>query len=145
MEKRNDSPCKWVNDKKKILGILFGNEITPADNWEPRINKMKHTLNKWKGRNLTLKGKAVIVNTFVGAGLSYLGSVLSCPDEWIKQIDKIIWDFYWGGKPDKIKRDTMRGQPNLGGTGVMNTKLTLNSLKVVNFVHYNRWQMEQIV
>ena len=95
---RSDTPCgfNWVSDKLKILGIYFGNEITPEVNWCPNINQIKHAMETWKNRNLTLKGKAII-NTMVGAGLTYLGSVLPCPNDLVKKIDNILWDFYWNG------------------------------------------------
>ena len=64
---RTDNPCNftWCK-KKKILGIVIGNEVTPEDKWGPRINKTKCILDKWSTRNLTLNKKAVIVNTLVG-------------------------------------------------------------------------------
>ena len=33
---------------------------------------------------------------------------------------KVIMYLYWSSKPDKIKRDTVRGPPELGGTGLIN-------------------------
>ena len=136
---RTDKPggYKWVNDKIKILGINFGNQVTEHDNWDPQINKFKRTLNRFKERDLTLRGKAVIVNSYIGAGISYLGSILPCDKETIKTIDNIIFDFYWSGKPDKIKRDTIRGQIDKGGTGLMNTEHKLKSLKIKWLKRYN--------
>ena len=97
---RSDDPCgfDWSKSKINILGIIFGNYVTPEDNWGPRTKKIKCILDRWTKRNLTLIGKAVIVNTLVGSGLNYLGSVISCPREWIMKIDKTIWNFYWDGE-----------------------------------------------
>ena len=61
------------------------------------------TLGRWSKRILTLYGKAVIVNTLVGAGLNYFGSILPVADYWIKTIFDTIWDFYWNGKQTKSK------------------------------------------
>ena len=72
-------------------------------NWEPRINKIKYTLNRWKSRNLNFKGRAIIVNTMVWGGLSYLGTILPCPAELVKQMEKVVWNFFWNGKTVKIK------------------------------------------
>ena len=78
----------------------------------------------------------MIVNTLVGAGLNYLGSVLPCPDDWIKKISDIIWHFYWDGKPELIKRNTITGPTNLDGTGLINVKCKLQSLKLKWLVSY---------
>ena len=100
---RKDKPggLNWENQSLKILGIVFGNEDNSSQNWEPRINKMKGVLNRWKGRNLTMKGKSVIVNSLIGAGLSYFGTTLSCPEEYIQKMQNIILNFYWNDKPHK--------------------------------------------
>lgn len=129
---RQDTPgnFKWTNEKIKILGIYFGNEVRPEDNWAERLNRMKSVLNRWKERSLTLKGKSVVVNSLIGGSLAYCGSVLSCPDDLIKKMNDVIMDFYWSGKPDKIKRDTIRGPSNLGGTGLINIECKLQALKL---------------
>ena len=123
---RRDNPgnFKWTNQKILILGIYFGNEVTPEDNWNERINKITCILCQWKRRFLTMKGKAVVVNSLVGS------SVISCPDYLIKKLDDVIWDFFWSGKPDKMKRDTIRGPANMGGVGLINIGLKLRALKL---------------
>ena len=111
---RKDKPGKfiWTNHMIKILGIYFGNEVKPQDNWTEQINKMKSILNRWKERYLTLKGKAVVINSLIGGSLAYYGSIVPCPNEFIQEMEKAIMNFYWSGKPDKIKRDTIRGPKN---------------------------------
>ena len=128
---RRDNPgnFKWTNQKLNILGIYFGNEVTPEDNWNERINKITCILCQWKRRFLTMKGKAVVVNSLVGSTLAYFGSVISCPD-YIKKLDDVIWDFFWSGKPDKMKKDTIRGPANMGGVGLINIGLNLRALKL---------------
>ena len=66
----------------------------------------------------------------IGAGLSYFGSILPCLNDLIQQIDDIIWGFYWNGKPDKIKRDVIRGKTDREGTGRINIRFKLDSLKL---------------
>ena len=143
---RQDKPClfNWCKDKIKILGITFGNEVTPEDNWSPRINKIQCVLDKWSKRNLTYMGKTVIVNTFVGASINYLGSVIACPAECVKKINTIIWNFFWNGKCEKIKRDTVTGPKQLGGTGLVDIQCKITSLKLNWLARYfrtdNKWK-----
>ena len=135
---RTDRPCDfiWNNDKLKILGIYVGNNVTPADNWEPRVNKIKCVLNRYRQRDLTLSGKSVIVNVMVGSSLNYLGSVISCPEEMVKKIEQAIFSFYWSDKPDKIKRLTITGPRNMGGTGLIDVRVRLRCLKLMWLGNY---------
>ena len=128
---RVDKPCnfQWC-DKLKILGIIFGNDVVPNDNWGPRITKIRSTLDKWSKRNLTYHGKSVIVNILIGPCINYLGSVLTCPEETVKKMNSMIWNFFWDGKIEKIKRATIIGPKDSGGMGLVDINCKLMSLKL---------------
>ena len=81
--------------KLKILGIVVGNNVSPEDNWGSRMNKIHCILEKQSKPKLTYYGKAVIVNTLVGAGINYLGSVVACPTEFEKKIDFCLSSSRW--------------------------------------------------
>ena len=143
---RKDCPGSFKIVKElKILGIIFGTDITPEDNWGPRSNKISSTLDKWSKRHLNLNGKVVIVNNLIGAGINYLGSVLECPNYWIKKMNDLIWTFFWSGKMEKIKRNTIIGPPKLGGMGLLNIESKLMSLKLQWLVRYpsseGKWKL----
>ena len=65
-----------------------------------------------------------------GRCLAYYGSILSCPNDMIKEMDKVVMQFCWSSKPDKIKRETIRGPPELGGTGLINITCKIDALKL---------------
>ena len=75
-----------------------------------------------------MKGKAVVVNSFIGSSLAYYGSVVPCPKYLKDELDRSIFDFYWSSKPNKIRRDTIRGPSELGGTGLINISCKLDAL-----------------
>ena len=104
--------------------------MTPEDNWGPRINRTRCILDLWSKRNLIYYGNAVIVNTLVGAGINYVGSVIACPVEYVKKIDDIIWKFVWNGKRDKIKRNTICCLKDPGGTGLFNIQCKFFCIKL---------------
>ena len=79
---------------------------------------------------MTLKCKSIVINSLVGAGLSYYGPVLHCPDEYINKMERIKWSFFWDGKIYKIKRTTICAPQKRGGVGLVNIKLKLQSLRV---------------
>jgi len=64
-------------------------------NFAEKIRNLEKTLNSWKRRNLTLNGKINIVKTFGLSKLIYNASVLVIPEKYIKEIEKLIFDFIW--------------------------------------------------
>ena len=55
-------------------------------------------------RNLTMSGKIQIIKTFATPKLTYRASVLIHDKQAIKNVNSVIYNFLWNGKPDKIKR-----------------------------------------
>ena len=78
-EKDTPHDIRWNNEKMKKLGITFGNVDISADNWEPKIRKIKTILNIWSNRKLTLHGKVVAVNSLANSGIWYLSNILELP------------------------------------------------------------------
>ncbi|MEW8548721.1 MAG: reverse transcriptase family protein, partial [Candidatus Thiodiazotropha sp.] len=56
---------QWTKTNVKTLGINHGYEIDEAAIWLQKINKMKSCIQVWKSRDLTYKGKVLIVKTFL--------------------------------------------------------------------------------
>ena len=105
---KSDTPFgfRWPRDPIKALGIFFSydEDKTNELNFAEKIRNLEKTLNSWKKRNLTLYGKINIVKTFGLSKLIYNASVLAIPEHFIKETEKLIFDFIWGGKPAKIKK-----------------------------------------
>ena len=108
---------RWPRDPIKALGNFFSydenktNELKFAE----KIRNLEKTLNSWKRRKLTLYGKINIVKTLGLSKLINNASVLVIPEHFIKQIEKIIFDFIWDGKPAKIKKSAIIGEKKQGG------------------------------
>ena len=58
-QNRTDKPLgfKWQTDKIKVLGIHIGNMTLSHTVWDEKIDKFIRTLNLWKMRDLSLKGR----------------------------------------------------------------------------------------
>ena len=97
---------RWPRDPIKALGIFFSYDLHAATelNFIEKIRNLEKTLNSWKRRNLTLLGKINIVKTLGLSKLIYNTSVLVIPEQLIKEINSIIFNFIWDGKPPKIKK-----------------------------------------
>lgn len=96
----------WVQDKFKTLGIWFSRnkqDMTEL-NFIPCIENLKCLLNIWKQRDLSLKGRIIILKALAVPKLIYICSVLFVPKWFIKQVDKLFTDFLWKSKPPKVKK-----------------------------------------
>ena len=70
-------------------------------NFKTKIEKLKDTLNNWRKRHLSIKGKIQVINTLALSPLLYLCSMITVPRR-VYQED-IIQKFIWDNKPNKIK------------------------------------------
>ena len=83
----------------------------------PRLLSLEKYLNMWSSRDLTLYGKINISKSLALSKLTFIGSVLPIPDDFIKSVNRQIVDFIWRQKNPKIKKATMIGEKKEGGGG----------------------------
>ena len=100
-------------------------------NYEAKITKAKSWVNVWSRRDLTLMGKVTIIKSLIFSQFSYLAIPLIKPSySMIKIIDKLTFNFLWGCKTDKIKRDVVKRRVNEGGLGLFDFSDFLTRLKL---------------
>ena len=97
-------------------------------NWNFPVEKPAKRLESWKFRNLSLKGKSMIINTLALSGLWYTGSVVPLPAWAEKKTSQIIFDFLWSGKNEQIKGEVCYLPYELGGLGVVNVAFKCKEL-----------------
>jgi len=121
----------WTSDPIKTLGVYFGHDVKEKLrlNWESRIDKMVQCVEQWKRRKLTLLGRITVVKSLILSKVIYLAQVMECPDEYVKKINKVIFNFIWMGKRDKIKRNSMIMCREEGGLNMTNFRLQDKALK----------------
>ena len=95
---------KFTNKAVRCLGIYVGHDKNECHdrNWTDRINKLMKVFERWKHRHLTLFGKILIVKSLAASLLVHPMSILSTPNEVLKEIEKLIFKFLWDAK-DRIK------------------------------------------
>ena len=71
---------EWFNDfiPDKILGQFFGNVDCTQKNWEAKIEKIKNIVAAWRHRELSFKGRALLI-TLLTSTLWYNVTSLSMP------------------------------------------------------------------
>ena len=101
---------------KKNYGVIFGeNEI--KENYLPKIQKIKQTINKWKKIYFNLFEKVIILKTYIFRILQYTMIFSEIPLVFINEINTLIFNFLWNGR-DKIKRETLYQDFSKGGLNV---------------------------
>jgi hypothetical protein len=100
-----DNIIQWKEGPIKALGVNQGTKKGEVEFWKKKIAKMKQTLNIWKMRNLTLAGRAYLLKSVGISILLYAAELQSVPEYVKQEVNRIIWEFIWGGKNDKVKRD----------------------------------------
>ena len=76
-------------------------------NYDEKKVKIKNIIQSWSKRSLTLFGKATIIKSLIVPHLTYLLSVLPNPGQnYLKDIDSLIFNFLWDNKPPKLRGKT---------------------------------------
>ena len=122
---------KWSIGPVKSLGIYFGLKETEIQklNWESKLDKLKRLLSVWRKRNLTIYGRAVIINVIALSQLLYNMNMIVTPEYVLKEVEACIYDFLWKGKKDKIKRACIINDFSKGGIRVTDIRSKLTALK----------------
>ena len=122
---------KWYEKPIKTLGVYFGNNKEDCEklNWENKIDKMNTLFFSWGKRNLTILGKIMIIKALVIPIFTFVSSACVVPDKYRKEIESKCFKFIWDGKPDKVKRNTMIGNFEMGGLNMIDIGSYFASLR----------------
>ncbi len=107
-----------LREKLKVLGVWLGTENCDKDNWDPVIDKVTNIFKIWQMRNLSIFGKACIIQVLALAKVWYLGSVLTPPEWVLSKLEKEINTFLWRGKSHLINKDISQLRKDHGGLGL---------------------------
>jgi len=119
-------------DSFKYLGIWFDRDPKEMEykNFRHRLENCKNLLRIWKQRDLSLKGKVVVIKALAMSQLIYPLTMLEVPEWVVKEANNLFYDFLWDSKPDKIKRTTMMRKIEDGGIKMINVDAMARALKI---------------
>jgi hypothetical protein len=99
-------------------------------NYDEKKVKIKNIIQSWCKRSSTLFGKVTIIKSLIVPQLAYLLSVLPNPEQnYLKDIDSLIFNFLWDNKPPKIKREVILQKTNQGGLNITDIYTYSKSVK----------------
>lgn len=128
----HDFNLNITNGPINFLGISSthnGDDLFPL-NYMSKLSRLKNCLRSWSTWDMTPIGRNAIVKSLALSQLVFLFTVLpNPPAHFIKDVEKVIYDFIWAGNPDKIKRTTMINNICDGGLRVTHIASFMKSLK----------------
>ena len=87
--------------------------------WQKVTWKLETEVNLWKGRTLSLWGKALVINTCMVSRTVYTASVFLMPTETLTEINKVIWPFQEDNSPDLVPCEQTTRPLSEGGVGIV--------------------------
>jgi hypothetical protein len=124
---------QWNPETFKVLGVIFSinmQEIVRL-NYENKLFEISKLLNVWSKRNLTPFGKITVIKSMALSKITHLFSSLPDPDDnFIKELNHILFKFLWDGKMDKIKRSVVCQSYETGGLKMIEINSFIASIKI---------------
>ena len=122
----------WTKSIVKSLGIYFGINKKECDklNIESVIEKSENIVLSWKKRNLTMIGRIAVVKSLILPNLTYLANTSSINKEYINKFKKLIYNFIWDSKREKIKRITLSQDYTEGGLKITDIDNYIAAIKL---------------
>lgn len=122
-----------------ILGITFANDMTDEiqyqRNFQGKLRKIKTICNTWWNRNLSLKGKIVLINSLLISILQYPCTCTSTPTRVFTEFKAIVMDFLWNHGRSKISYNLMIQDIQEGGLRLPDLETRVKVIHI-NWIKY---------
>ncbi|CAL9017859.1 unnamed protein product, partial [Prunus brigantina] len=92
-----------TNDLGKYLGMPLLHSRVTKGTYESLVDKVKHRLASWKGKFLSLAGKATLIQAVTASIPIYAMQTTKLPVSVCDDLDKLNRNFFWGGGEKKQK------------------------------------------
>jgi len=138
-------PLLWTDGPVDILGIHIPKKLSDIVNinFDRKERKIDKILNPWKGKFLSLLGKITLINSLVVSQFIFLfQSLPSPPPAFFDRYEKKIFQFLWGGGPERVKRKTLYNLYEQGGLKLRNLRavdLTMKASWMPKIYHNEKW------
>ena len=121
---------KWIKTNVKTLGVYHGYDIDDNVIWKPKIDKIKSCLEIWKTRNLSFKGKVLIIKNLIISIIGYEIDMRGIPENYLKEINTLIWGFIWDNKVNQIERNVCCLDKDKGGMDMIDVYSFVKSRQI---------------
>ena len=136
---------KWVKSVTG-LGAKYGYNIDYDEIWMEKFSKFKEKIKQWTKRDLTLKGKKLLINSYVMSNVSYLTDIYTqyIPPVFISSTRDLIRDFLWGGNTWRVAQKTTALRHEHGGLEIPDLESFIKSKRImwllrIHFSETDKW------
>ena len=118
-----------IEDEVEILGMKVDNKLLNIDqNWSLALDKIYKIKNFWSLFFLSVAGKINIIKTYFFSQLTYLGTILNPPPDFIQEFESIIVSFI--NSSQRIAKNRIFEDVELGGLGIFKVKPFIQGLQL---------------
>ena len=124
---------EWNPELFSILGVEFSTELLNItdNNIKAKWTIIQRELKHWASRDLTPIGRITIVKSLSLSKIVHLLIALPNPSrKLIKDLEAMLFKFIWKGKPDKVKRNTVKQPFEQGGIDMLDINHFITVIKV---------------
>ena len=101
-----------------------------------KLDECRRLIASWSKRQLTVLGRITVVKTIILSRLNHLFISLPRPSpEFLKELEKLVFNFIWNGKPDRVARNLLVQNHDLGGLKMISAG---NFIKSMHIKWFNR-------
>ncbi|KAL9681272.1 hypothetical protein QQ045_013054 [Rhodiola kirilowii] len=120
---KEEEGCPVGGFPMKYLGMQVGVNPTKRSIWEPIIQKFSDKLASWRGANLSMAGRLVLIKSALCSLPLYYASLYKIPNSVAQEMEKIQRQFLWGGlegrrKLHYVKWETVKRPKKFGELGI---------------------------
>jgi len=139
---RTDEPCgiKWTTECQKFYGIYIGGKEAIQKTWDNVIKKLEKCILLYSRRDLSFKGRSVILQAVLCTSIWYVGSLIAMPQRVEQKLNKLIFTFLWNKQPEALKRETLYNTFLNGGLNIIDIKTKLASFRVIQVLQIIKGQ-----
>jgi len=105
-EPQHNFGLKNQDNAIKILGMVWCKDMEER-NWNSRLHQIEWKINQWEERDLTLRGKVLIINAEIIASLTYVAATFPAPRRFLNSVKEIMFRFLWSSNQEKLKREIL--------------------------------------
>ena len=138
-----------VNYDNLTIQIEHGEAVTVCGNYisvdenaayqkniTEKIIKLEQQLNRWKGRNLTINGRMIIIKTFAISQLIFSSQFQIIRPKDLRRIEHLCYTFMWNGR-DRVRRTTIKSERQNGGINGIDVESFFRSIAVRQYIKSN--------
>ena len=103
--------------------FAYDKKESEKQNWTSKLESIRKSLRWWNTRDLSLKGRILIMKSIALAKVVYLTGALHTPNWVINEINKTFLGFIWKFKRDKVARKVLVNTVDNGGLNMIDLSL----------------------